>query len=80
MNTRPTDLTFLSLYPGDRFTTATDDRLFTKLSDRHAREHSVHSINLKEEGFGYGEDEIVMFPADTPVCYVPIGGPLRVGG
>lgn len=80
MNTRSTTLTFLSLYPGDRFTTATDDRLYTKLSDHQAREHSVHSINLKQEGFGYDEDEIVTFSAETLVHYVPVGGPLRVGG
>lgn len=80
MNTRSTTLTFLSLYPGDRFTTATDDRLYTKLSNHQAREHSVHSINLKEEGFGYGEDKIVTFSTETPVRYVPVGGPLRVGG
>jgi len=80
MNTTSTSLTFSSLYPGDRFSTGADERLYTKLTDDQAREHSVHSINLKEEGFGYTDDEIVTFTAQTPVRYVPVAGPLRVGG
>jgi hypothetical protein len=73
-------ITFAQLRPGDRFTLQDDDRLFTKLSDTTAREHSTHSINLKEEGFGYKEDPIETMPAETPVEYVPVGGPLRVSG
>jgi hypothetical protein len=73
-------LTFAQLHPGDRFTQPADHRLFTKLTDNTAREHSVHSINLKEEGFGYTEDPIETLPEDAPVEYVPVGGPLRAGG
>ena len=34
-------LTFAQLHPGDRFTLPADHRLFTKLTDSTAREHSV---------------------------------------
>ncbi|MFK4133129.1 hypothetical protein ACI2KR_12730 [Pseudomonas luteola] len=73
-------ITFAQLCPGDRFTLQDDDRLFTKLSDTSAREHSTHSINLKEEGFGYQDDPVQDLPSETPVEYVPVGGPLRVSG
>jgi hypothetical protein len=73
-------LTFAQLHPGDRFTLPADHRLFTKLTDSTAREHSVHSINLKEEGYGYAEDPIKNLPGEAPIEYVPVGGPLRAGG
>ncbi|TWI54924.1 hypothetical protein IQ22_01829 [Pseudomonas duriflava] len=73
-------ITFAQLCPGDRFTLQDDDRLFTKLSDTTAREHSTHSINLKEEGFGYQEDSVQTITAETNVNYVPVDGPLRVSG
>lgn len=58
-------LTFAQLHPGDRFTLPADHRLFTKLTDSTAREHSVHSINLKEEGYGYAEDPIKNLPGGS---------------
>jgi hypothetical protein len=73
-------LTFSQLYPGDRFNLQDDDRLFTKLDNTTAREHSTHSINLKEEGYGYTEDPVQTISADSPVSYIPVGGPLRVSG
>ena len=73
-------LTFAQLHPGDRFTLPADHRLFTKLTDSTAREHSVHSINLKEEGYGYAEAPIKNLPGEAPIEYVPVGGPLRAGG
>lgn len=76
-----TPLTFARLHLGDRFTLIdSGQRLFTKVADDRAREHGVHSINLKEEGYGQADDPVVPLAGDTPVAYVPVGGPLRVGG
>ena len=67
---------FAQLVVGDRFqpayATGPDHPVYTKSRHDQARCHSVESINLKKEGFGYLEDPIVAVANNEKVTFLPV--------
>lgn len=67
---------FSQLVMGDRFQPAyaagKGHPIYTKTRHDQARCHSVESINLKKEGFGYLEDPIVAVSSNEKVKFVPV--------
>lgn len=67
---------FNDLWLGDRFKILNkpelSDVVFTKTKHDQARRHSVESIELGEQGYGYLDDSIVAIAQNTIVWFVPI--------
>ena len=74
--TNPNALAFASLVVGDRFqpvyAVGKDQPVFTKTRHDQARMHSLDSMKLKKQGYGYLEDPIVAVAANEKVKFLPI--------
>lgn len=74
--TGPAFVAFSDLVLGDRFQPvyAVGDEFpqYTKTRHDLARCHSLESIALKKQGFGYLEDPIVAIPGNEKVKFIPV--------
>jgi hypothetical protein len=71
----PNILAFANLVVGDRFQPVyafgKQHPVYTKTRHDQARQHSVESMKLKKQGYGYLEDPIVAVPANEKVRFIP---------
>jgi hypothetical protein len=74
--TSPNVLAFANLVVGDRFQPVyaygKQFPIFTKTRHDQARMHSLESMKLKKQGYGYLEDPIVAVAANEKIKYIPI--------
>lgn len=74
--TSPNVLAFAQLVVGDRFQPAyaygKQHPVYTKTRHDQARQHSLESMKLKKQGYGYLEDPIVAVSANEKVRFIPV--------